>query len=239
MTYHAANDDSTPAAARAELRTLLDLRAVPFGGLSLEGLDGFLTALAVGPDLVMPGEWLPAIWGAREPRWESEAETRHVYDLLLRFWNDVLRRAALDPIERVGVDDQPILGDQADAAMHGQAWAEGFLMGFDSDSEAWEAWCAQHPWIDDALTDIVALSWQADPEGLVSDGDEPRLELRDRALILATLPGLVNALHRHRVSEDRARMPIRRQAPKIGRNDPCPCGSGRKFKKCCGARESA
>ena len=23
--------------------------------------------------------------------------------------------------------------------------------------------------------------------------------------------------------------------PKIGRNDPCPCGSGRKFKKCCGA----
>lgn len=25
-----------------------------------------------------------------------------------------------------------------------------------------------------------------------------------------------------------------RQGPKIGRNDPCPCGSGRKFKKCCG-----
>jgi hypothetical protein len=24
-------------------------------------------------------------------------------------------------------------------------------------------------------------------------------------------------------------------APKTGRNDPCPCGSGRKFKKCCGA----
>jgi len=24
-------------------------------------------------------------------------------------------------------------------------------------------------------------------------------------------------------------------APKVGRNDPCPCGSGRKFKKCCGA----
>jgi hypothetical protein len=26
-----------------------------------------------------------------------------------------------------------------------------------------------------------------------------------------------------------------RQAPKIGRNDPCPCGSGKKFKRCCGA----
>jgi SEC-C motif-containing protein len=29
--------------------------------------------------------------------------------------------------------------------------------------------------------------------------------------------------------------PIRRETPKIGRNDPCPCGSGKKHKKCCGA----
>jgi SEC-C motif-containing protein len=28
---------------------------------------------------------------------------------------------------------------------------------------------------------------------------------------------------------------FRREAPKVGRNDPCPCGSGRKYKKCCGA----
>ena len=29
--------------------------------------------------------------------------------------------------------------------------------------------------------------------------------------------------------------PVRREAPKVGRNDPCPCGSGKKFKKCCGS----
>lgn len=29
--------------------------------------------------------------------------------------------------------------------------------------------------------------------------------------------------------------PIRRAEPKVGRNDPCPCGSGKKFKKCCAA----
>ena len=28
---------------------------------------------------------------------------------------------------------------------------------------------------------------------------------------------------------------VRREGPKVGRNDPCPCGSGKKFKKCCGA----
>ncbi|MAE02891.1 MAG: zinc chelation protein SecC [Porticoccaceae bacterium] len=30
------------------------------------------------------------------------------------------------------------------------------------------------------------------------------------------------------------RTPITRDAPKVGRNDPCICGNGRKFKKCCG-----
>jgi hypothetical protein len=29
--------------------------------------------------------------------------------------------------------------------------------------------------------------------------------------------------------------PVHQSAPKVGRNDPCPCGSGKKFKKCCGA----
>ena len=28
--------------------------------------------------------------------------------------------------------------------------------------------------------------------------------------------------------------PYRREVPKVGRNDPCPCGSGKKYKKCCG-----
>jgi preprotein translocase subunit SecA len=32
---------------------------------------------------------------------------------------------------------------------------------------------------------------------------------------------------------------VRRSAPKVGRNDPCPCGSGKKYKKCCGAAETA
>ena len=27
---------------------------------------------------------------------------------------------------------------------------------------------------------------------------------------------------------------VRRETPKVGRNDPCPCGSGKKYKKCCG-----
>lgn len=30
------------------------------------------------------------------------------------------------------------------------------------------------------------------------------------------------------------KQPVLREGPKVGRNDPCPCGSGKKFKQCCG-----
>jgi hypothetical protein len=32
--------------------------------------------------------------------------------------------------------------------------------------------------------------------------------------------------------------PVRRKEPKVGRNEPCPCGSGKKYKRCCGSRAS-
>lgn len=35
-----------------------------------------------------------------------------------------------------------------------------------------------------------------------------------------------------------AQQPVTRAAPKVGRNDPCPCGSGKKFKKCCEGKEA-
>ena len=35
-------------------------------------------------------------------------------------------------------------------------------------------------------------------------------------------------------SEPRKKQPTKRAAPKVGRNDPCPCGSGKKHKNCCG-----
>jgi uncharacterized protein YecA (UPF0149 family) len=37
----------------------------------------------------------------------------------------------------------------------------------------------------------------------------------------------------------RVRTPLRRDSPKVGRNDPCPCGSGRKYKQCCGKSPDA
>ena len=39
----------------------------------------------------------------------------------------------------------------------------------------------------------------------------------------------------HEAPAAAAAQPVHREGPKVGRNDPCPCGSGKKYKKCCGA----
>jgi uncharacterized protein YecA (UPF0149 family) len=68
-----------------------------------------------------------------------------------------------------------------------------------------------------------------------------------------SIPDVIGALHAYfeplrmqaiesrigniRTSNDDETLPFRRSDAKVGRNDPCPCGSGKKFKKCCGSDE--
>jgi preprotein translocase subunit SecA len=60
---------------------------------------------------------------------------------------------------------------------------------------------------------------------LARDDDVEKMEAeqRRRRLVLNRVGG-----------EEEARKPVTREEAKVGRNDPCPCGSGKKYKKCCG-----
>ena len=48
----------------------------PPESMMLSDLDGFLTAIAIGPELIMPSEWLPVIWGDDEPVFTDEPRCR-------------------------------------------------------------------------------------------------------------------------------------------------------------------
>ena len=56
---------------------------------------------------------------------------------------------------------------------------------------------------------------------------------------LYTLPQWKNIFEeaemKHLYKEQKVSRTVVNSSPKIGRNDPCPCGSGKKYKKCCGA----
>ena len=62
-------------------------------------------------------------------------------------------------------------------------------------------------------------------------------EKREEVIVhmAAGLLGAYRYFREHRqISASAHRSEPRRNAPKVGRNDPCPCGSGKKYKRCCG-----
>lgn len=220
------------------LSELLEQRAVPFKGFNLEALDGYLSALAVGPQDVPMDEWLPPVWGT-PPKWRDEDERRDVETLLQTHVNTVTQRV------RYGTDDLPdhlapllwlpedVESEQPDELDVGRDWAFGFFRAVELREAEWEQWLDEHDWIDEIFSMFDRL---ASGEVMGDNPDEPGtpVDYRERLEIIASLPGMLADLHHHRIDALTPREPIRR-TPAPDRNAPCPCGSGRKYKKCCGA----
>jgi uncharacterized protein len=235
MTAPATLDDDQVE----RLSQLLDQRAVPFKGFNLEALDGFLSALVVAPDTVPPSEWQPVVWGGTTPRWDGDDEALAVQALLLGHWNMAAARVRFEGDE-LPEYLAPLLWlpeelevEQDDELDIGRDWAFGFFRGVELREAAWDAWLDEHEWIDEIFGLLEQL---ASGEVLASDPTMPAvaLEYRERLEIIASLPGMLADLHHHRIDALTPREPIKREATP-DRNAPCPCGSGKKYKKCCGA----
>lgn len=208
----------------AWLGGFLDSEQVGSNSLSLEHLDGYFTALVVGPVAVPPAEYLDAIWGMGEgegPSYDSLEQAEFVADLLARHQETIAMR--LDALH----SHRPIIFPLA-LEDRGKAWAEGFAMGIALRQEEW-APVFRHKSTSPLVWAILALiEEEYDPEA------EP-INLDERAQILDLLPISILAISAFWRDPEMQKPPMPVRSEKIGRNQPCPCGSGRKYKKCCGA----
>ncbi|HEU4826564.1 MAG TPA: UPF0149 family protein [Dongiaceae bacterium] len=208
--------------------------AVPGGRMTLEYLDGFLAALAVGPDKVAREEWRSRLWSDSEGEtsdFQTEPQERYVHELLDRRLGTIQRRLA------AGYPHEPLVGEASlDDAV--EEWAVGFAVGMDLvPPSTWDA-VAKHKQAGLALASIILL---LPPDQLAEKGEddlEP-LDRKTRAGVVRRLPDILQMIHSF--WHDQSALPLfePRRSQKIGRNEPCPCGSGRKYKKCCGANASA
>lgn len=67
--------------------------------LDVSELDGMLTAILSGPDLIPPSLWLTDVWGGekRKPRWSSEHEAERFMTLVMQHMNDIAERLQYAP----------------------------------------------------------------------------------------------------------------------------------------------
>jgi uncharacterized protein len=207
------------------------------GAMDLEELDGFFTALHCAPDIVSPVEYLPEVVGdgfENKEIFPNQDATRLFLELVLHHWDDV--GDALD------ADDffVPLLLEDDDGKSYGNNWAIGFIRGLGLRDAAW------HQLFDDEnefarLIPVLALANEHNPDPEIRSYKEPVSdELREKLIagISLTVTGLYPYFARQR---EQAAMSAAENFPpgegkrqKIGRNDPCYCGSGKKYKKCCG-----
>jgi uncharacterized protein len=205
--------------------------------MSLEALDGFLCALVAGPDLVMPSEYLPVIWGGALPdenAFSSLEEASALLQLIMRHWNSII--AELDETSV----HLPLVEAPDDRGVPGRAWARGFMRGVRlSTSAGWTELFTDET--EGSLLTIPIVAGEVDPawppEPVSADKAEDLLAGMAAALARAYRHF---AAHRQAAAQtERRQATYRRSAAKVGRNDPCPCGSGKKFKHCCGSGRSS
>jgi uncharacterized protein len=240
---HVASQDLTDAEF-AELDDLLAATPEPLEPLDAVMLDGYLCGLLVQPVVIEPPAWLPHVFDFdgrplpddADPVWHERATA-----LILRR-QAALNRAMVedgwfDPLILELDEDHPPRPHEPEASLMpvSQAlmpWVAGFQHAVQTFPDLLEQ---PDEAIDIALARLYRhLPAQTDEEREVVatlDREHPLATL-DEAMedLVVTVADLADLTRERRYKVDT----IKRDGPKVGRNDPCPCGSGRKYKACHG-----
>lgn len=244
----------------AELDDLLVATPDPLEPCDAVMLDGFLCGVLVQPVLLEPAVWLPHVFdfdGQPLPDDVDTAWLERTTALIMR------RHAALN--RAMGEDGwfNPLILEfdeenppEATAAGSGsddpavQGRLDAFA-GLNPISQALMPWVAGFQHATQCFPDLVEMPDEAVMVALArlyrhlpteTDDERELVATLDREQPLATLDDAIEELvvtvadlsdltreQRYKVDT------VKREDPKVGRNDPCPCGSGKKFKQCHGA----
>ena len=234
-----------PASDPSTLRAFLEHPARPAGTLSYHELQGFLFTVVSAPELVQPSDWLPIIFGEEEAGFASPDEAQKILGQVMALYN-ATNAAVLDPPTFLPADcplRDDVLANFEDEAPIAQ-WSRGFLRGHQWLEELWEETVPEE--LDDELGSILmTLSFFSSREiaeafhGEAATGEQS-FEATADAIHSVVPTAVAQYAHMGRsiaevLAKHDAQVPEPAHSAKVGRNEPCPCGSGKKYKKCCGA----
>ena len=193
---------------------------------NVEMLDGFFTALLCCPHIELPIESIYAIFGNENKDdispFDDIEQYEYFFSLLMIYWCSVVLRLQDDTFK-------PFLEDTGEDC--GKFWSGGFLRGLLIGLEISGETLANI--VNDKKNGvmffpILALAYNESCARPELDFLREKMTPDLRKELIETLPEIVFAIREF--FENRWNpMPV----TKIGRNAPCPCGSGKKYKKCC------
>jgi len=221
------------------LRDLLEMGATEEGAMSVMMLDGFFSALAIHPESIMPDRWLPWVWDitgdGREPAFSSKGEVEEAMGLLFTYYNSVVGQLGDDAEGYLPLFDELGVDSPEDRPLAVRDWAKGFICGAMIEEGVWDRTFADEKG-KMLLAPFAMMAGMFDeaggPEQEQVEGMKEKV-VDELALGVLELREFWEPWRREYLSRHGGGGTIRSEA-RVGRNDLCPCGSGKKYKQCCG-----
>lgn len=225
--------------------------ARPDGTLRFHELQGFLFAIACSPETIAPSEWLPMIGNDEDLTFADQNEAQGILGLVMALYNEI-NTAVLERSNSLPAGcafDKNISKNFEDDSSISQ-WSRGFAAGHDWLAEVWEEYLFDELDEECGATLMVLSFFGSKPlanayytdmrPGKRKRGDE---SFEDFAITMRRMfpDALASYAHIGRsifeaVLEHSKGGGEPAVSEKIGRNEPCPCGSGKKYKTCCGGQ---
>jgi uncharacterized protein len=205
--------------SQVELKALEAHLSATEGAMPLTEARGYLTAVASAPTLVRTGDWMQIVLG--EGRFDDLKHANRFFGLVARLYNSII--AALD----VGAHVAP--GAEA-SDEEVAAWCSGYLRLAQKDPR----WTADATGVE-LIIPVASLATGSDLDQPDDGTPDPPMSAEQRARYRGGLEDCVRAIDLYwGARRPPPAAPVTRTAPKVGRNDLCPCGSGKKYKRCHG-----
>ena len=210
----------------AELETALEAQ----GFIPISTLDGLLAGILVCPELLAPDSWLPVVFAGLDERDESEEidmpELQTIVGLVMEHLNTIADDLKADRYE-------PVYFIDSDDAVVWELWIEGFLEAMQLHIDSWDAFLTGPDQEAKSAMHILMTLIDISRGGDIMEPEDAEALRKNAADVI---PECVDILHKARLKYFPSGLPVKTvvKGDKTGRNDPCPCGSGKKYKKCCG-----
>ena len=223
----------------AELQDFLHSDELPESTMSLFMLDGFFAALAIHPVTLMPNQWLPYVWdisgAGQQPGFISKAQVEKGLGLMLSYMNFVVDHLSESSDEYLPLFEFMQIESEEERMKLSMDWAVGFMVGATIDKHVWERTFGDEEGADLLMPFIVMSGFLDEKKGVDPvKKAELRKELIDEMGDYVLDMQEYWAPMRRDFLAGRSLARAAKAQPRVGRNDPCPCGSGKKFKQCCG-----
>lgn len=191
--------------------------------IDVSELDGYLTAILSAPVAIEPEFWMVALWGGEKqiPQWKTSRERDRFMDLTFQHMADIEERLVDFPEQF-----EPLFGEQE---LEGQSftvigdWCYGYMRGIG---------LAKLQPVSEQLHSAYQLIALHGSEAHAEEVNTLTAEQFEEHI--DAIPAAVLDLYQYWSFHAKQNAPQPKIVEtKVGRNEPCPCGSGKKFKQCC------